>query len=169
MTDQLTKLDEEDCRVKRTAIVWIVDSLCGVLLLAITVWVACRYGALPDRIPIHYGADGVIDVYGQKSTIWSLVASAWIMVGVMTAVEQFPRLWNVPVKVTKENRRRLLTLTWHLVSTTKLIVFGLFVYLMIMAVHGGNLWACFVPATMTVLSVNSIYWIVRIFLNRKVP
>ena len=155
-----------DCRVKRTPLVWIVDLLCGALLIGITVWVACRYCSLPDKIPIHYGADGVVDGYGAKSMIWVLVAMAWIEVGIMSAVEQFPRFWNVPFKVTKENQNRMMTLTWHLISTTKLIVLGIVVYPTIMSVLGENLSACFTTLVPTALVVNSLYWVVRLFLNR---
>ena len=156
----------DDCCVKRTLLVWVVDCLCGVLLVGITVWVACRYGALPDRIPTHYGADGVVDGYGVKGMIWVLVAMAWIEVCIVSAVEQFPRLWNVPFNVTKENQCRVLTLTWHLISTTKLIVLGLVVYPTIMAVLGGDLSAYFMPVCIGVLVANSLYWVVRLFLNR---
>ena len=146
-----------DCSVKRTPLVWIVDGLCGALLIGITIWVACRYGSLPDRIPIHYGADGVVDGYGAKSMIWVLVAMAWIEVGIMSAVEQFPRFWNVPFKVTKENQNRMMTLTWHLISTTKLIVLGIVVYPTIMSVLGENLSPCFTLLVPTALVVNSLY------------
>ena len=155
-----------DFRVKRTPLVWIVDLLCGALLIGITVWVVCRYGSLPDRIPIHYGVNGVVDGYGAKSMIWVLVATTWILVGIMSAVEQFPRFWNVPFKVTKENQCRVLTLTWHLISTTKLIVLGIVVYLIIMSALGGNLSACFTLFVPTALVVNSLYWIIRLLLNR---
>ena len=155
-----------DFRVKRTPLVWIVDLLCGALLIGITVWVACRYGSLPDRIPIHYGADGVVDGYGVKGMVWVLVAASWILVGIVSAVEQFPRFWNGPFKVTKENQCRVLTLTWHLISTTKLIVLGIVVYLTVMSMLGGNLSPCFTLLVPTVLVVNSLYWVVRLFLNR---
>ena len=155
-----------DCRVKRTPLVWIVDGLCGALLIGITIWVACRYGSLPDRMPVHYGANGVVDGYGAKSMIWVLVAMAWIEVGIVSAVEQFPRFWNVPFKVTKENQCRVLTLTWHLISTTKLIVLGIVAYMTTMSALGGNLSPCFGPLVPTVLVVNSLYWVVRLFSNR---
>ena len=157
---------ENDCSVKRTMLVRIIDSLCAVMLVGITIWVACRYGALPDRIPIHYGADGVIDGYGGKSMIWILVAISWVLIGVISVIEQFPRFWNVPVKVTSDNKCRLLTLTWHLISTTKLVVMGIFVYLILMAMQGGNLPIFFVPAILILLTANSLYWVIRIFLNR---
>ena len=155
-----------DCSVKRTSLVWIVDGLCGALLIGITIWIACRYGSLPDRMPVHYGANGVVDGYGAKSMIWVLVAMAWIEVCIVSAVEQFPRLWNVPFNVTKENQCRVLTLTWHLISTTKLIVLGLVVYPTIMAVLGVDLSAYFMPVCIGVLVANSLYWVVRLFLNR---
>ena len=158
--------DESDFCMRRTPLVWIMDLLCVAALIGITIWVGCRYAALPDSISVHYGANGVIDAYGNKVMIWFLAAIMWGLFVGMTAVEQFPGLWNIPFKVTKENQLRLLTLTWHLLSTTKLVVMGIFAYLTIMAVQGGNLSAYFTPATLTVLAVNFLYWGIRLFLNR---
>ena len=78
------KVDGLDRNVKRTRLVWIVDCLCAVLLISMTVWVACRYAALPDRIPTHYGADGVINGYSGKSMIWVLLAITWFIVGLLS-------------------------------------------------------------------------------------
>ncbi|MBQ2628866.1 MAG: DUF1648 domain-containing protein, partial [Kiritimatiellae bacterium] len=111
-----------DCKVKRTRLVRIVDWLCGALLIGITLWVACRYAALPDNIPTHFGADGDIDGDGGKSMIWGMLAIKWVLVIERSVTELFPRHWNVPFKVTKENHSRMMTLTWHFISTTKLLV-----------------------------------------------
>ena len=156
-----------DCKVKRTRLVRIVDWLCGALLIGITVWVACRYAALPDKIPTHFGADGVVDGYGGKSMIWGLLASMWVFVIVMSVAELFPIHWNVPVKVTKENHSRMMTLTWHFISTTKLLVASLFAYVVIMCMRGENLSAMFMPIVLTVFFANSLFWVIRLFLSRK--
>ena len=100
------RIDGCDCKVKCTRLVRIVNWLCGALLIGITVWVACRYPTLPDRIPIHYNADGVIDGYGGKSMIWGLLAIMWIIVIVMSVSELFPKCWNIPFKVTKKTIRK---------------------------------------------------------------
>ena len=42
------KVDGLDCNVKRTRLVWIVDCLCAVLLISMTVWVARGYGVRLD-------------------------------------------------------------------------------------------------------------------------
>ena len=155
-----------DCKVKRTRLVWIVDWLCGALLIGITVWVACRYAAMPDKIPTHFGADGVIDGYGGKSMIWGLLAIMWIIVLVMSVSELFPKCWNIPFKVTKENTCRLLTIVWHFISTTKLLVACLFAYMVVMCVRGENLPAYFMPMVLTAFGANSLYWVVQFFQNR---
>ena len=156
-----------DCKVKRTRLVRIVDWLCGALLIGITLWVVCHYAALPDRIPIHYNAGGAIDRYGNKSMIWVLMACMWAPVGILSAVECFPRFWNVPFKVTMENHSRMMTLTWHFISTTKLLVASLFAYVVIMCMRGENQSAWFTPIMLTVLCANSLFWVVRLFLSRK--
>ena len=156
-----------DCKVKRTRLVWIVDWLCGALLIGITAWVACRYAALPDKIPTHFGADGVIDGYGGKSMIWGLLAIMWVLVIVISVAELFPRHWNVPFKVTMENHSRMMTLTWHFISTTKLLVASLFACVVIMCMRGGNLSAMFMPIVLTVFFANSLFWVIRLFLSRK--
>ena len=156
-----------ECKVKRTRLVWIVDWLCGVLLIGITVWVACRYAAMPDKIPTHFGADGVIDGYGGKSMIWGLLAIMWVLIIVMSVTELFPRHWNIPFNVTKENHSRMMTLTWHFISTTKLLVACLFAYLVVMCVRGENLLAWFAPMVVTFFCANSLFWVIRLFLSRQ--
>ena len=161
------RIDGCDCKVKCTRLVRIVNWLCGALLIGITVWVACRYPTLPDRIPIHYNADGVIDGYGGKSMIWGLLAIMWIIVIVMSVSEQFPKCWNIPFNVTKENHSRMMTLTWHFISTTKLLVASLFAYVIIMCMGGENLSAMSMPIVLTVFCANSLFWVIRLFLSRQ--
>ena len=161
------KVERCDCKVKRTRLVLIVDWLCSALLIGITAWVACRFAAMPDKIPTHFGADGVIDGYGGKSMIWGLLAIMWVLVIVISVMELFPRHWNVPFKVTKENHSRMMTLTWHFISTTKLLVACLFAYLVVMCVRGENLLAWFAPIVLTVFCTNSLFWAIRMFFSRQ--
>ena len=69
-------------------------------------------------------------------------------------------------KVTKENHSRMMTLTWHFISTTKLLVASLFACVVIMCMRGENLSAMFMPIVLTVLCANSLFWVVRLFQAR---
>ncbi len=153
--------------LKRTLLIKIVDYICAILLIGSTIWVACHYCSLPDRIATHYDANGVIDGYGSKSTIWVVIAIMWVVVGLVSVAEQFPRCWNTGFKLTKENHCRLLALIWHFVSTTKLAISVMFAYIVVMCARGGNLSPLFLPLVLTVLCANSLYWIIKLAINRK--
>ena len=152
--------------LKRTLLVRTIDCICAILLIGCTLWVACRYGSLPDRIPIHYGANGVINGYGSKGMIWLLIIIMWVMVSFISVMEQFPRLWNTGFKLTKENSCRLLALTWHFMSTTKLAISVIFAYIVVMCVKGGDLSPRFLPLVLAVLFANSLYWIIKLVASK---
>ncbi len=152
--------------MKRTRLIKIVDCICAILLIGCTVLVACLYGSLPDLIPAHYDANGVIDGYGGKSTIWVVITIMWVVVGLVSVVEQFPRLWNTGFKLTKGNHSRLLALTWYFISTTKLAISVMFTYIVVMCVRGGNLSPLFLPLVLTVFCAYSLYWIIKLAINR---
>ena len=158
---------EDSCRIKRPRLVQIVDGLCLVLLVGTTVYATCRYAELPDRIPVHYNAKGVIDGYGSKGMIWLFVAIMWFVVGVISVTELFPNHWNTVVAVTKENRVRIMTLTWKLASTTKLAVAIIFSYLAMAIIRGGNVSPLFLRVILLTMGFNIAYWITRIFANRR--
>ena len=86
--------------LKRTLLVRIVDCICAILLIGCTLWVACQYGSLPDRIPIHYGANGVINGYGSKGMIWLLIT---IIAGGVVVVGAVVTVIIVAVKKSKKN------------------------------------------------------------------
>lgn len=155
------------CCVKRPRLTWIVDSLCIALLIGTTVYAACRYAALPARIPVHYNAKGVIDGYGGKGMMWLLLAGLWGVVGCLSVVEQFPKCWHTGFRTTKENHVRMLSLTWTLISITKLIFAAMFAYLVMAAIRGGNLPALFMPIVLLALGANFLYWLVRAFFVAK--
>ena len=158
---------EDSCRIKRPRLVKIVDGLCLVLLVGTTAYATCRYAALPDRIPVHYNAKGVIDGYGSKGMIWLFVAIMWFAVGVISVTELFPKHWNTVVAVTKENRVRIMTLTWKLASTTKLVVAIIFSYLAMAIIRGGNVSQLFLRVILLTMGFNIAYWITRIFANLR--
>ena len=57
----------------------------------------------------------------------------------------------------------MLSLTWTLISITKLIVAAMFAYLVMAAIRGGNLPALFMPIVLLALGANFLYWLARAF------
>ena len=71
-------------------------------LLAASVFVAVRWSAIPDTVPTHFGGDGVIDAYGQKSSIFVPLVFGWLIFVMCTLLGLIPvNAWNTPQNVVR--------------------------------------------------------------------
>jgi len=70
------------------------------LLFFIWVISVAAYGALPEKIPVHFGFSGQPDAWAQKSihTFFLLPAINVVMVVMLIWIRSFPRLYNFPQK-----------------------------------------------------------------------
>ena len=75
-----------------------------ILLLAQIVYTAVLYPQLPSKIPSHFNLEGQIDGWSGKGSIIILVIVNVALYILLTVTMFFPRLWNVPVKITDKNK-----------------------------------------------------------------
>ena len=81
----------------------VLEKLTILLLIAAVVWIALRYGKLPDEIPTHFDYRGNVDGYGSKNTVWIIYGLAFLLsAGVLAAARLMPmnrRMVNLPWRV----------------------------------------------------------------------
>ena len=154
--------------MKRAKLVNIADALCIILMIGSTVYLIAHLGALPDRVPIHYGLTGKADGWIGKEYAWLQPCVMWGLFALLSILECFPRLWSTGgIKITEENRDRIYALMRNLCCTTKMLAIALLSVLVVDAVHGGGavpsgLIAAFLP----LIGANLAFWWVKMFLNR---
>ena len=153
---------QPDNNLKRSILVNTVDCLCAILLIGCTTWVGLKYGSMPERIPIHYGLNGVADGYGSKSAIWTVIVFAWFEIGLVSLVEQFLKFR----KARQENTPSRLRSAWHLLSTTKLAIACMFAYIAVMSVSCRNLPEWFAAIVIAVFGANYLFWTIKAIRNR---
>lgn len=84
-----------------------LEMLIVLLSAALVVGTAWSYSGLPDRIPLHFGASGKADRWGDKFEIWLLPAIC-IGVGLLLRwLNSRPDMYNYSVPVTPENARQI--------------------------------------------------------------
>jgi len=67
-------------------------------LVATWLIVATHYWALPQTVPTHFNANGVVDGWGGKWDLWFAPGFACVLYAVLTLVRFLPeRMINVPV------------------------------------------------------------------------
>lgn len=82
-----------------------VELLAAIAILLAVLLIVQFWAVLPDRIPVHFGARGLADAWGDKVTIWIVPAVAAIIFVILTAVSRYPHTFNYPVRITSENAR----------------------------------------------------------------
>lgn len=87
------------------------------------------WGALPDRIPSHFGPDGHADAWGGKSTLLLFPCMTLFLFGMMTLLTRSPATYNYPFAITRDNARRQATLAMGLIAWLRFATIWLMTYL----------------------------------------
>jgi uncharacterized membrane protein len=103
--------------------------LAGAIAILVSILLIVQFwGALPDRIPIHFALGGLADAWGDKVAIWMLPALATIIFAVLTAVSRYPHTFNYRVRITQENARQQYLLARGLLVWLKAEICWLFAF-----------------------------------------
>jgi hypothetical protein len=133
--------------------------------------IATKYAALPPVISTHYNAAGHADGSGAKATILILPVIATVLFAGMTLLNQFPHIFNYPVKITKENALIQYTNATRMIRYLKLVIvviFGFIAFQTIQAAggHADGLGIGFLPLTLGLAFIPLTYFIIKSFKAR---
>ena len=90
-------------KLKLTTTDRIFEILGWVSIPAIWVLTISSYKNLPGTIPIHYNGAGQADGFGGKGNILALPSVATFLFIGLSILNKFPRIFNYPVSITKDN------------------------------------------------------------------
>lgn len=111
-----------------------VNRLSIVILIITALYFFFSWGDIPDRVPMHYNFAGEVDRYGNKEGLIILLFLYVTVYGIITLVEYLPpAYWNIPVKLTQQNKDFIYSETKKLLITEKLAIVILFSYIAIAA------------------------------------
>jgi hypothetical protein len=132
-------------------------------LIGIIAFVYTRWNQLPSQIPGHYNAMGKIDRWGSKNEILIMPIMGTLLYIFITVMSFFPQTWNLPVKVTDENKETVYTSAKSLIIFTKVEVLSIFLYITYYTATTQPLPIAFLPVSMIILFSTIIFFTVRIY------
>ena len=150
-------------KIRSNKIDYLMEVLCLVLLVGLTIYLGISWSSLPDKIPAHYDFAGNIDRWGKKGELLIVPIMSWFLYLMITGLEQIPSIWNTGVKVTAENKYRVYRVLKYMVKSMKLIMVMDFSYLTINSLSGKSLPGWFTLLIMVILFVDLIFWLWRLF------
>lgn len=118
-------------RIGRGVIDWILESMGLTALILIIAYPLMSFGELPAEIPSHFDASGEPDAYSGKWIIWLLPLVTLILYSGMSVFQNYPHVFNYPVKVTNENAEKLYRTAVRSLTVLKVLVTLFFLYITI--------------------------------------
>jgi uncharacterized membrane protein SirB2 len=109
------------------------------ILLPIIFW-----SKIPDEIPMHYNAAGVVDNWSDKSSLILLFFAVLMLMGVMSIAVYVVRV-NMESKHSKEAEKSTMRLAYPIVVIMNLIVQVMFAYITFCSVTCRQLGSMFLP------------------------
>jgi FtsH-binding integral membrane protein len=106
---------------------------------------------------------GKIDRWGSKNEILIMPIMSTLLYIFITVMSFFPQTWNLPVKVTDENKETVYTSAKSLIIFTKVEVLSIFLYITYYTATTQPLPIAFLPVSMIILFSTIIFFTVRIY------
>lgn len=98
-----------------------------VALTALWVYVWVCYTLLPDIVPTHFGAGGVVDGYGEKELTFIAPLMATCLFVFMAVMQRKPHLFNYVTEITNENALKQYTNAVRMMRVLKMCICFVFI------------------------------------------
>ena len=144
----------------------VVNVLCLLQLVGVVIYLIAVWKGLPDRLPWHYDAAGVVDDWRDKGYLIVLPIVTWVVYIMITVIERFPQIWNSGIRITEENKERVFSLLKNMIATIKLVVVTLLSFLALHATFEKNLPVWFLPVALILVFGTIIFFIVKLIRAR---
>lgn len=107
-------------------IIEVVGAIALITMIALPI---LYYNELPETIPIHFNANGEVNGWSHKSTIWILPAIGAVVYVMLVVINKSPHIFNYLVKITEENAYRQYQLASRMMRTLNASIVALFAYI----------------------------------------
>jgi uncharacterized membrane protein len=138
----------------------------GAGMATIFLIIILNFSALPQRMPIHYDAQGVPDGFGNKYAIWILAVIIVFVYGLITYALSIPHRLNYPYPITNENAERQYRNTLTMMRVIKTASVSSFLYITYVTIetakgnlYGLGLW--FLPVFLLIIFGTMAFYVTR--------
>lgn len=115
-----------------------LEGLAGICMIYLITQLIIEYPELNKKVPTHFGANGMPDAWGSKSSLFILPIVAIVLYAGLTILNRFPHLFNYPLTITEQNAEKQYQYAKTMISALKLTTVGLFLYIQLQTINVAN-------------------------------
>lgn len=154
-------------KLKYTWFQKIIEIITITFMLSIWGYLILSWGDIPDKIPGHYNAAGVVDRWGSKGEILAMPIVMVILYALLSIIAFFPSIWNAPVKITEENKEFVYSNLKSMLILMKMELIIAFSYISYCNIRVRELGIWFLPLELIIVFGTIIYYLVKIMRKNK--
>lgn len=139
----------------------VLNLLSFLLFLGLFLYPALIWSKIPDEIPTHYNFAGEADAFGSKTSVLIPSLIGGLLYGLLIFVGHFPDIWNVPVKITAENKDWVYRNVKSLLSTINFLVMLVYFYMNYQSLSQKNLNPIFIAGLLFSLFASIFFFCLR--------
>ena len=103
-------------------------------IVAMILYIALNWSALPDDVPIHFNAAGEVDSWGSKWMLFFLPIITIALHLFMEVIEKRPHTHNYPARLTEQNAAQFYKESCQTLNLTKNIATMMLAYIAVRSV-----------------------------------
>lgn len=149
--------------MKYTTLQKIIEAIGIIITIVYIIYFIVSFGSLPDKTPAHYDFAGEVTRYGSKYEMLLLPILAVLMYGGITLLQKYPSVWNVPIKVTPENKDQVYSILRTMIIVTKVQMVAIFAVLSYYSSNMKNIPTHISMLFIAVPTITLIIPVIRIF------
>lgn len=149
-------------KVNRTGYDIFINVTCIGLLVGILIYLGLNWDIIPEKIPGHYNAFGIVDRWANKGELFIVPIIAWIMYISLTVIEKYPQIWNTGIQVTENNQKLVYRLLKDMLGTEKLLMVTVFSFITINSSLSKGLPNWFLPVSLFLVFGSLMFFIIRL-------
>lgn len=132
----------------------IANIICLAVIISMGLILLLNWNSIPDKVPTHFTSEGTADGYGGKAALIIEPIIAAALFALITIVQNFPRLWNFPVEITRENMKREYLIAHIMLDVVKVMMTALFLMSMLASlINGFPAWPIIVVIAVMLASI----------------
>ncbi len=113
----------------------IIEGLAAICIIYLITQLIMEYPGLNQKVPTHFGANGMPDAWGNKSSLLVLPIVAMVLYAGLTVLNRFPHLFNYPLTITEQNAEKQYQYAKTMISALKFTTIGLFLYIQLQTIN----------------------------------
>jgi Protein of unknown function (DUF1648). len=148
-------------KLKHTQLQIFLEIAGSALLAATVLFLVLGWNSFPQRIPMHFNAEGAATSWGDKGDLLFIPVLGMILYAVMTILTFFPAVWNMSIGYKEENKIAVYQAIKTMMMVLKAEMLGIFLYITYFMASAQDMPGYFLPVVLVAIFVPILLFILH--------